>query len=393
MISTPMHPQDPDFRYIFFICHSLSGGGAETALIELLNNWPDTHSMQPVLLLRKRGIFYDSLSEKIERHFVESFSLPNLFRLSKSLNTCIEHYASPCAVVTVMSGITRSVLRLKAIGLFRYPVISWEQNNIVSNTAALFRNRFRRDLFLAELTLTYRLLSGCIFCSKGVKQSFSPLLSCALLKNSVVIYNPIRFREIRRLSDTSEDSPLLPSRHLPYTEYIVAIGRLVHQKNYDEMIAIFSGIKSIRSNAKLLIFGDGPLRTSIINKINVEGLDNDIFLLGFSKNPWVHVKQASLFLLTSSHEGLANVLVEAHSLGCPVLSSDCPYGPREIHDITGIYLYQPGNISQAIELSCALISKTLPSTSGDSCFDKTLSTFSAKNAVNKFCSYITAIVG
>ena len=53
-------------------------------------------------------------------------------------------------------------------------------------------------------------------------------------------------------------------------------------------------------------------------------------LLGFMPNPYAYMARARVFVLSSAWEGFGNVLVEALACGCPVVSTDCPYGPREI---------------------------------------------------------------
>ena len=53
---------------------------------------------------------------------------------------------------------------------------------------------------------------------------------------------------------------------------------------------------------------------------------------GFVENPYAYMARAAVFALSSSYEGLPTVLIEALACGCPVVSTDCPSGPREILD-------------------------------------------------------------
>ncbi|HFB83548.1 MAG TPA: glycosyltransferase, partial [Thermodesulfatator sp.] len=56
----------------------------------------------------------------------------------------------------------------------------------------------------------------------------------------------------------------------------------------------------------------------------------DVSLVGFRANPYPFIARADLVALSSIREGLPTVLIEALALGTPVVSTDCPHGPREI---------------------------------------------------------------
>ena len=52
--------------------------------------------------------------------------------------------------------------------------------------------------------------------------------------------------------------------------------------------------------------------------------------MNFKKNPYPYIKLSDALILSSKYEGLPNVLLEALTLGKPIISSDCPTGPKEI---------------------------------------------------------------
>ncbi|AMD00104.1 N-acetylgalactosamine-N,N'-diacetylbacillosaminyl-diphospho-undecaprenol 4-alpha-N-acetylgalactosaminyltransferase [Halomonas chromatireducens] len=60
------------------------------------------------------------------------------------------------------------------------------------------------------------------------------------------------------------------------------------------------------------------------------GLDNKVVMLGYRTNPYPFIQNAKALILTSDAEGLPRVLIEALLLHTPVISVDCPSGPREI---------------------------------------------------------------
>jgi glycosyltransferase involved in cell wall biosynthesis len=65
----------------------------------------------------------------------------------------------------------------------------------------------------------------------------------------------------------------------------------------------------------------------LIRELQIEG---DVELVGFASNPYQYMSRAAVFVLSSKWEGLPTVLIEAMACGSPVVSTDCPHGPREI---------------------------------------------------------------
>jgi glycosyltransferase involved in cell wall biosynthesis len=82
----------------------------------------------------------------------------------------------------------------------------------------------------------------------------------------------------------------------------------------------------------LLLMGEGtPEQTEEIKRlIHHYNLEDRVVITGFKQNPFPYIHQALALLLTSDYEGLPTVIIEALICGTPVVSYDCPSGPREI---------------------------------------------------------------
>lgn len=112
---------------------------------------------------------------------------------------------------------------------------------------------------------------------------------------------------------------------------ILSVGRLSKEKDFPTLIRAFALLRAHR-DAKLIIVGEGRERASLETLARDLGVSNDVDLPGFSDNPYAFMKAAALFVMSSTHEGFGNVLLEALAAGCPAMSTDCPGGPPEILD-------------------------------------------------------------
>jgi glycosyltransferase involved in cell wall biosynthesis len=106
-------------------------------------------------------------------------------------------------------------------------------------------------------------------------------------------------------------------------------GRLARQKDFRTLIRAFARVHAER-HYRLVILGEGNDRAPLEALAVKLGLKDDIDLPGFVTNPFAYMSKAALFVLSSAWEGFGNVLAEAMALGVPVVSTDCPSGPREI---------------------------------------------------------------
>ena len=111
--------------------------------------------------------------------------------------------------------------------------------------------------------------------------------------------------------------------------FFLSVGRLTKQKNYFYLLDEFKALCRKYPDQKLLIIGDGELRTKIEKSIKQLDLSNNVFLIGHTSNVYYFMKRASAFILSSLWEEVGFVIVEAAASNLSIISSDCKNGPKE----------------------------------------------------------------
>lgn len=210
------------------------------------------------------------------------------------------------------------------------------------------------------LPLMYRLYGNradaIVAVSHGVASDMSsvtglPLASISVIHNAVI----------------SDDFPARMSEEITHpwlddegVKVFVAVGRLVPQKNFTGLLCAFNRMRTPH-DARLLIIGEGPQHSKLLQLAHGLKLDHRVQLMGFLENPMPYIRKAAALVMSSRYEGFGNVLVESLACGTSIVSTDCPYGPAEILD-DGRYgkLVQVGNSRQMAEAMQSILDVPFP---------------------------------
>jgi len=159
--------------------------------------------------------------------------------------------------------------------------------------------------------------------SKDMVEQYHQVLQS---QRHVCVYNIVDDEKSRLRMNEPVDEDWLVHKQYPV---LIAAGSLEPWKGFADLIQAV-GELSQRKDVRLIILGDGSLRSELQELVEIQKVSDRVKLLGHVENPLKYFRHADVFVLSSYVEGLPNVLVEAMMCGCTAVSNDCPTGPREV---------------------------------------------------------------
>mgnify|MGYP006425819371 CR=1 FL=1 len=316
-----MRYKNTDLTDLCFIVSTSSWGGVERWIVNLANAFVTRGLSVDVVLLREGVVPYpDELDANV--HIFDCNCRPG-----------------PLADVRIMLSLSRYFRQRRPISVlvakFRDAVLTDRANRFLGHGGRLYwtfhstpkRNRKNRRR-IAFMKRRFRRPGSIIAVSQGVANELADQFG---IKREVVtaIYNPILGEDVGLRCDAEVLHQWLVPRESRPAPVLVGAGRLVPAKDFATLIRAVAILQS-RHRCRLLILGEGPARIELEALVQSLELKDSVDLAGWVDDPVPYMARADLFVLSSCNEGLGNVLVEAMATGIPVVSTDCPNGPREI---------------------------------------------------------------
>jgi len=302
-------------RIVFFV-GSLKFGGAERVVTRLANQLCNEREVH--IIIYENQIAY-SVDPRVTIHnispdkkgvvgFIRVFA-----RLTRLLHRLKPHYAiAPSRLSSVILAWTLYPRVITRFDIYPFAV----------------KRKSRR--FMTLLSHNLPNVKYVVCPSEELRQDVTPWIIGS--KRLVTIHNPIDRQNTEEGLDERQKE-----------RYVVCVGRLRKQKHIDMVLRAFAA-SSISKTHGLKILGDGPQLASLRLLASQFGITDRVEFLGFRKDAAFFIKGAEFLVSASSGEGFPNTLIEALSLGTPVVSSDCKTGPKEIvlHGKNG-YLFPVGD--------------------------------------------------
>ena len=242
----------------------------------------------------------------------------------------------PCALLAM--NVLAATAATMALHLTRYPV----------RLVATLHEPLKHGRLLRRARCSYPYADSVVGVSHGVSTEFAKVPGLARGRLHV-IYNPV-------VSEYLTQKALDPANHhwfnRPGPPVILAIGKLINRKDFSNLLTAFARLLNRRS-ARLIVLGDGRQRQNLLSLAHQLQIAEHVDFPGFVENPYAFLARADLFVLSSRNEALPTVLIEAMACGCPVVSTDCPFGPREILEEGRLGALVPVGDSEALATAMA----------------------------------------
>jgi len=334
---------------------SLEGGGAERSMLNLLKGFLAHGRTVDLVLCQAKGAYLGEIplgatmieleaTANLEARWIAAISnvsdffallrpvllatkiAPEILRL-RSMQQYIETYR-PDVILSALTYANLVAIWAKHLSSTHVPVIVSERIALSTYCASPSNFRKWRWRYLPELVRrTYPGADAVVTVSSDVAEDL--ITNIGLKRSSVTtIHNPVVDDGLRARAQQALQHPWFAPDAVPV---ILAVGRLTEQKDFATLLNAFSRLRAKRA-ARLVILGEGRLRNSLQELANTLGIAADVEMPGFVENPFQYMARASVLVLSSQYEGLPGVLIQALACACPVVSTDCPGGSREILD-------------------------------------------------------------
>ena len=336
-------------KTIIFYIHSLVKNGAERVLITIADEIAKQGEYKVIILT---DIIADSeylvpnnvdrLSiDSLNSHFLLLKRNKRLERLYLLRKISLEKKAD--VIIAFMGG-----------GAKRMLVATWALTlpKIIAIRSDPY-SEYTNPLKIYFTKLLFNRANRVIFQTKVQQQFFQK----SIQKKSDIIMNPI------------SPSFCIPPYNGIRRKEIVASGRLEPEKNHILLINAFAKIAAAYPDYCLTIYGEGTLRCFLEQHIASLGLSQRISLPGNISDVVNKLKDVSLFVMTSTYEGLPNSLIEVMALGLPVISTNFSGGGAQMlieNEVNGFLI--PMNDEKALvsKMDLLLSNPALAKTLGDS---------------------------
>ncbi|MBV0902719.1 glycosyltransferase [Haloarcula salina] len=315
--------EDGERPSLGFYIPNLTVGGAEQVTVNIVNGLSRRGYDVELVLSHPYGKLHSEIDEDVPVVALGDSRVPvaGITAHVPKLVSYLEE-SEPDALLSQVTHANTVCLAASLVADTRTKLIPTEHNAFDVEPATTLKSKLLRKLAVRLLPSADRVIAV----SQGVSDSLVEQMS--LREDDVtVLHNPIEIERVRERAHQSVDHEWIEDDDL---DVVLFVGRLDSQKDLQTWLRAFDRVHESRPDTRAVVAGQGPLREELHDSAEQMGISDAVSVPGYVDNPYRYMHRASVFLLTSRFEGLPTVLIEAMACGCPVVSTDCPSGPREI---------------------------------------------------------------
>jgi glycosyltransferase involved in cell wall biosynthesis len=298
---------------------NLDGGGAEGVMVNLANGLAALGYHVDLVAATRGGVNEQNISGGV--NFVR-LGASGCLASVPSLTRCLRQ-KKPHALLSTLSHANLAAIISNRLAGGNSRVIIREAAPI--KLTAQYYGSLRTRLAQTGMRWLYPQASFVVANSLGLAGELIESLRLPPAKVRVV-ENPVIKDDFEALAGERLADPWF---HDPRIPVVLGAGRLAVEKDFETLIRAFKILWRKRP-ARLVILGEGKERQKLEGLVAVEGLQEAVKLPGYLRNPLAYMRHCGCFVLSSRYEGSPNVLIQALAAGARVVSTDCPWGPREI---------------------------------------------------------------
>jgi exopolysaccharide biosynthesis WecB/TagA/CpsF family protein len=302
---------------VAFYMHDFSGGGVERMRLVLFGALPSRGMTVSAIVQSRRGVLAGAVPASVpvialctQRTIADLLPLARLLRQQRfdCVLANLDHNNIVLLLASLISGHRTRII----IG----------QHNALSAEA---RGGWKYRLVPTLYRLLWRGADAVVAVSEGVAHDLAK--TARIPRNAItVIYNPVVADDAAGRVLSMPPHPWLEGGSLPV---FLFAGRLTAQKDPHTLLRAFA-VVSRTLPSRLILLGEGELAAPLARLAAELGIGQSVHFAGFQPDPLRWIGHASALVLSSRHEGLGNVIIEALACGVPVIATDCPFGPAEI---------------------------------------------------------------
>ncbi len=304
-------------RIAFFLATS-GHSGVDRIAAHLLPALARRGYQVDLLTVRRHGPYLEPVHSNLRViRFSTNHVYSALFHLVRYLKDC-----QPLVLLSDKDRVCRTALLARTIARVKTRLFFRQGTTISMDLAS--RGPMDRLLQTVSLRYLYRFAEKVIVPSEGAAWDLASYARLGL-EQIRVVPSPVVTRELLEGEQPLPDHPW----YRDSVPIVIGVGELCARKDFATLIKAFARVRQKRP-LRLIILGRGRQRERLLDLCQKLGVSEDVSLPGFVKNPYPYVAHARVFAFSSRWEGLGFALIEALALGTPVVSTDCPHGPREI---------------------------------------------------------------